>query len=100
MALCTALAMLVLIPAVLFAPHTRAQTPSLTPEASYFTLMNGATGVELAFAPIPATLIVSLDGVDQRPGVDYTLAGNVLTFLALDPLDTPVINAHYWTLTP
>jgi hypothetical protein len=100
MALCTALAILVLIPAVLFAPHARAQTPSLTPEAQVFVLANGATQIALSCPPITATLIVSLNGLEQTPGTDYTISGMAITFLALDLGDAPVVKVHYWTLTP
>jgi hypothetical protein len=89
----------------------RAQTPSfqvvslqnqgsLTPETQAFALVSGATQITLPCVPLVATLMVAVNGEVQTAGIDYTLAGTTITFLALDPLDTPAVLVMYWTLAP
>jgi hypothetical protein len=70
----------------------------LIPGAQQAVLGQGANVVALANLPVLATLIVTVNGVDQSVGTDYTIAGTVITFVALDPLDTPNVDIHYWTV--
>lgn len=52
-----------------------------------YTLVEYGTGT--FFTPTPSTnLVVFLGGVPQIPGVDYTIAGNLITFLGLPPAGT------------
>jgi hypothetical protein len=70
----------------------------LIPGAQQAVLAPGANVVTLANLPVLATLIVTVNGVDQSVGTDYTIAGAVITFVGLDPLDTPNVDIHYWTV--
>jgi hypothetical protein len=72
--------------------------PVLTPEFQWFAVQSGATQVPLSCAPVPNTLILSLNGLEQTPVIDYSISGQVITFTALDPLDSPYVDAHYWCM--
>jgi hypothetical protein len=60
--------------------------------------LNGTnTQFSLANAPSPAaSLTLYRNGLAQSPGVDYTLAGSVLTFLSVSvPQPTDLLQAFY-----
>ena len=75
-----------------------AHVPVLTPESQWFAVQAGATQIQLTCTPVPSTLILSLNGLEQTPYIDYSMTGLVVTFTALDPLDSPYVDAHYWCL--
>lgn len=53
----------------------------LTPAIETYPIAAAAQTLALAFAPAANTLACSKNGLLMSAGIDYTLAGNVLTFL-------------------
>ena len=68
----------------------------MIPQTQVFNLIF-ANQIQLQSVPAPGTLILSMNGVDQTAGKDYTIAGAVITFLFVDPANEAGINAHWWT---
>ena len=57
------------------------------------TYVNPSTGIKPISVTDGAQLQVSLDGIVQEPGADYTATGNTLTMAA-----PPPVNSHFWVL--
>lgn len=81
-----------LIPGVVFA-FKCVITPVPDGVTTHFTLQyaNPSSGLQPVAATSNAQMLVSIDGIVQEPGVDYTAAGNTLIMAT-----APVADAHFW----
>jgi hypothetical protein len=81
-----------LIPGVVFAfKCTLAPAPDGVTTHFTLTYPNPSSGTQPVNATSNAQMLVSVDGIVQEPGVDYTAAGNTLIMAT-----APTADAHFW----
>ena len=78
-------------------------TVTVTGAATLDIFEFAAPAYTLSATPVPGTLtMVWLNGLLMAPGVDYTLSGRVVTWMAqiILPDATPIVQVMYWAATP
>jgi hypothetical protein len=59
-------------------------------------VVNGVNTVfTLTYAPVAGSLLLTLNNLSQTPALQYTIAGNTITFAAA-PLTGFLPYAYYW----